>query len=55
MRDGVCNHSFIRLPNFTIDWEFEPHMTMLKEARREGLVGRGENTVAKSAEKGIES
>jgi hypothetical protein len=42
MRDGVCKHSSVRLPDLTTDWEFGPHMTLLKEARREGVVGRGE-------------
>ena len=55
MRDGVCKHSSIRLPDLTTDWEFGPHTTLLKEARREGVVGRRENTPAKSAETGSES
>jgi hypothetical protein len=32
----------------TAGWEFEPHTTLLKEARKEGVVGRGRP--AKSAE-----
>jgi hypothetical protein len=24
-----------------VDWEFEPHATLLKEVRKEGVVGRG--------------
>jgi hypothetical protein len=55
MRDGVCKHSSVRLPDLTADWEFGPHATLLKEARREGVVGRGKNTPAKSAETGSES
>jgi hypothetical protein len=30
-----------------VGWEFDPHTTLLKEARREGVEGRG--TPAKSA------
>jgi hypothetical protein len=44
MRDGVCKHSFVRLPDLTVVWEFRPHTTLLKEARREGVVGRGEES-----------
>ena len=32
----------------TTGWEFEPHATLLKEARKKGVVGRGR--LAKSAE-----
>jgi hypothetical protein len=56
MRDGVCKHSSVRLPDLTADWEFGPHATLLKEARREGVVGRGKKNVpAKSGETGSES
>ena len=55
MRDGVCKHSSIRLPNLIADWEFSPHATPLKETRREGVVGGGKNASAKSAETGSES
>jgi hypothetical protein len=50
MRDGVCKHSSIRLPDLTVDWEFGQHATLLKEARREGVVSRGKNMLMKSAE-----
>jgi hypothetical protein len=55
MRDGVCKHSSVRLSDLTADWEFGSHATLLKEARREGGVGRGKNTPAKSAEMRSES
>jgi len=56
MRDGVCKHSSVRLPNLIVDWEFGPHATLLKEERREGVVGRGENNApTKSGEMGNES
>ena len=55
MRDGVCNNSSIRIPDLTADWEFGPHVTVLKESRREAMVGRGKNMLAKSAEMRRES
>jgi hypothetical protein len=56
MRDGVCKHSSTRLPYLTVDWEIGPHMTLLKEARREGVVGKGEkNAHVKSIETENES
>jgi hypothetical protein len=39
MRDGVCKNSSVKLPNLTADWEIGPHATLLKEMRREGVVG----------------
>ena len=52
----MCKHSFVRLPDLIDEWEFGPHVTLLKEARREDVVGRGEkNTPTKSGETGNES
>jgi hypothetical protein len=39
----------------TTDWEFEPHSTLLKEVRKEGVAGKRKNMPAKSAEMGSES
>ena len=52
MRDGVCKNSSVRLPDLTADWEFGPHATLLKEARREGAVGRGEEHACKECRDG---
>ena len=43
--DGACKHSSVRLLDLIVDWEFGPHATLLKEARRKGVVGgREEHT-----------
>ena len=39
IRDGVCKHSSVMVSDLTIDGEFGPHVTLLKEARREGVGG----------------
>jgi hypothetical protein len=56
MRDGVCKHSSVRLPDLTADWEFRATRDPAERGEKGRCGGeRGENTPAKSAETGSES